>query len=174
MRILKVIESHNSEELQEKIRSIKNYNDVIDWKIIESVKNNAGIEATEIAKVFCVSVQKIYKVIQDYNKKGKCYKTDVHWGGRRQATSYLSFEDEKKILDNFSKKALKGLIITAKDLKSEFEKIIGKEVSEDYIWKVFKRHNWTKKTPRPEHPKTDYEKQEEFKKNSMKIWLPPV
>lgn len=174
MRILKVIESHNSKELQEKIRSIKNYNDVIDWKIIESVKNNAGIGAAEIAKVFCVSVQKIYKVIQDYNNNGKSYKTDVQWGGRRQATSYLSFEDEKKILENFSKKALKGLIITAKDIKSEFEKIIGKEVSEDYIWKVFKRHNWTKKTPRPEHPKTDYEKQEEFKKNSMKIWQPPV
>ena len=78
------------------------------------------------------------------------------------------------VLDSFSEKALKGLIITAKDIKSEFEKIIGKEVSEDYIWKVFKRHNWTKKSPRPEHPKTDYVKQEDFKKNSMKIWQPSV
>ncbi len=174
MRILKVIDILNLKEIQNKIRAIKNYNDVIDWKIIECVINNPGIDAAEIAKVFCLSIQKVYKVIQDYNKKGKDYKTDIQWGGRRQETSYLSFESEQKILDDFNKKALLGLIITAKDIKLEFEKVIGKEVSEDYIWKVFKRHNWTKKTPRPEHPKRDDAKQEDFKKNSTKTWQPPV
>jgi transposase len=123
---------------------------------------------------FCLSKQKIYSVIQEYNKKGKDYKSNVQWGGRRKETSFLSIEDEKIILEKLNKKASKGLIITAKDIKSEFEKQIGKEVSDDYVWKVFKRHSWTKKTPRPEHPKTDYAKQEEFKKNSMKTWQPPV
>lgn len=174
MRKLKVIESHNSKELQEKIRSIKNYNDVIDWKIIESVIKNPNIEACEIAKVLCLSIQKVYKVIQDYNKQGKDYKLNNHWGGRRIETSYLSFEEEQKILDSLNKKAMKGLIITAKDIKGEFEKVIGKAVSEDYIWKVFKKHNWTKKTPRPEHPKADHKEQEEFKKNFLKTWHPSV
>jgi len=174
MRTLKVNDSHSSHEIQNKIREIKNYNDVIDWKIIECVKNNPGIEASEIAKVLGLSIQKIYKVIQNYNKQNSNYKQNLQWGGRRQKTSYLSYESEQAILDSFKKKALKGLIITAKDVKTEFEKVIGKTVSEDYIWKVFKRHNWTKKTPRPEHPKSDASKQEDFKKNSMRIWQPSV
>lgn len=174
MRTLKVNKAHNSDELKSKIKSIKNYNDVIDLKIIQCVHNNPGIDASLIAKVMSVSIKKVYYVIQQYNKTGKQYKENVQWGGRRKETSYLSFDDEKKILDKFSQKASKGLIITAKDIKSEFEKVIGKSVSDDYVWKVFKRHNWSKKTPRPEHPKTDYETQEEFKKNSLKTWQPPV
>lgn len=59
------------------------------------------------------------------------------------------------------------------DIKGEIESKVNHPVSLDYIWKIFKRHNWTKKAPRPEHPKTDYEKQEEFKKNFLRIWQPP-
>lgn len=168
MRILKVIEYHTLTELHDKITSFKGYNDVIDWKIIQCVKNNPGMEASEIANVLCISQQKVYKVIQEYNKKGINYKMHTHWGGRRKETSYLSLEEEDVLLKQLNQKAMNGLIITAKDIKIEFEKKIGRSVSEDYIWKVFKRHNWTKKAPRPEHPNTDYEKQEEFKKNFTK------
>ena len=174
MSTLKVNKTHNSDEINSKITSIKNYNDVIDWKIIQCVNNNPGIEASTIAKVMNVSIKKVYYTVQQYNKMGKQYKENTQWGGRRKERSYLSIDDERKILDKFSQKASKGMIITAKDIKSEFEKVIGKSVSVDYVWKVFKRHNWSKKTPRPKHPKTDYEKQEEFKKNSMKTWQPPV
>ena len=174
MRTLKVSEIFTTSELRDKITSINKYNDVIDWTIIRCVLNNPGIFANEIAQVLCVSVQKVYKVIEDFNTKGKDFKTDKSWGGRRKETSYLSLEEEQDILDKLKEKAKKGLIITAKDIKQEFEIKIGESVSEEYIWKVFKRHNWTKKTPRPEHPKTDYEKQEDFKKNSMKTWQPPL
>jgi len=174
MRTLKVSELYSTIELKNKITSIKKYNDVIDWTIIRCVQNNPGILASEISKVLCVSVQKVYKVIEDFNNNGKDYKTDKTWGGRRKETSYLSLEEEKNLLDKLNEKAMKGLIITAKDIKQEFENTIGESVSEEYIWKVFKRHNWTKKTPRPEHPKTDYEKQEDFKKNSMRTWRPPL
>lgn len=173
MRTLKVLDFYSTNELRKKITSSERPNDVIDWTIILSVQINHGILATEIAKVLCVSVQKVYKVIEDYNKQGKDYKINVKWGGRRKETSYLSLEAEKQLLGKLKKKAMRGLIITAKDIKQEFENVIGQSVSDEYIWKLFKRHNWTKKTPRPEHPKTDNDKQEAFKKNSMKTWQPP-
>jgi len=173
MRTLKVVDIHSLNELRKKTTSIKGYNDVVDWKIIQAVKQNTGITASEIAKVLCISEKKVYKVIQEYNKKGSNYKEGTQWGGRRKETSFMSYEEESKFLEQLSKKAKLGLILTIKDVKKEFEKKIGHEISDDYIWSIFKRHHWTKKSPRAEHPKTDYEKQEEFKKNFLKTWQPP-
>lgn len=173
MRTLKVIDSHSFDELRKEVKSIKGYNDVLDWKIIETVKANPGIDAAVIAQVLCLSIQKVYKVIQDYNKTGKEFKKNSQWGGRRASNSYLSIDEEAEILSRLGKKAGKGLILTARDIRQEFEHAIGGKVSIDYIWRVFKRHNWTKRVPRPEHPNTNYEKQEEFKKNSKKTWQPP-
>jgi Transposase and inactivated derivatives len=173
MRTLKIQDAHTFNELSENITSIKGYNNVIDWKIIQCVKFNPGVNANEISKILCISPQKVYKVVQEYNKKGKDYKKTVQWGGRRQETSFLTPEEEVNLLNIISCKANKGLIITAKGIKKEIEKRIGRKVSDDYIWSLFKRHSWTKKSPRPKHPKTDTEMQEEFKKNSKKTWQPP-
>jgi transposase len=173
MKVLKVVDSHSNEELKDQIKSHPGYNDVIDWKIIQSVKTNPGIEAKTISQVLCISIKKVYAVIEQYNKAGKKYKQDMHWGGRRQETSFMSFDDEKAFLDQLSQKAQKGLILTAKDIKEQIENKLKHAVSDDYIWKMFKRQNWTKKAPRPEHPNTDYKRQEEFKKNSLRVWQPP-
>lgn len=173
MRTLKVKDQHSFNELTENVTSIKDYNDVIDWKIIQCVKRNLGVNANKIAKILCISPQKVYKVVQDYNKQGKDFKKNVRWGGRRKETSFLTPDGEVNLLNVIRNKAKKGLVITAKDIKKEIEKRIGREVSDDYIWSLFKRHNWTKKSPRPKHPKTDAKKQKEFKKNLKKTWQPP-
>ena len=49
-------------------------------------------------------------------------------------------------------------------IKSKLEAIINRNVSDDYIWDLFKRHKWTKKVPRQSHPQADKAKQEEYKK----------
>jgi transposase len=134
---------------------------------------NPGIEAKTVSQVMCVSVHKVYSVIEKYNKLGKTYKEGSQWGGRREENSYLSIKEEKAFLERLTQKSIMGLIISAKDIKEELEEMLNHSVSEDYIWRVFKRHQWTKKTPRPEHPKTDVEAQEEFKKNSKRTWQPP-
>lgn len=172
MKHLHTLSHHSDEEIKDKITSIKGYNDVIDWKIIQCIKSNPIILAEEISKVLGVSTHKIYNVIQSYNKTGRQYKDNKHWGGRRKERSYLTLEEESSILEKLSLKAKKGLILTAKDIKQVFEDKIGHEVSYDYLWDVLNRHNWNKKAPRPEHPKTDIAKQEEFKKNYQKVWQP--
>lgn len=173
MKVLHVIDGHTSDEIKEQIKGYPGYNDVIDWKIIQCVKANPGIQAKLISQVYCISIQKVYGVIEKYNKSGNNFKQGIHWGGRREDTAYLSLEEEKEFLVQLQERAVQGLILTAMDIKGEIESKVNHPVSLDYIWKIFKRHNWTKKAPRPEHPKTDYEKQEEFKKNFLRIWQPP-
>jgi transposase len=172
MKHLHAKSHHTDDEIRDKITSIKSYNDVIDWKIVQCIKSNASIKAEDISRVLGVSIAKIYTVIQSYNKSGREYKVGKHWGGRREERSYLTLEEETQILEKLSLKARKGLILTAKDIKKAFEDKIGHEVSDDYLWDVLNRHNWNKKTPRPEHPKTNITKQEEFKKNFQKVWRP--
>ena len=58
------------------------------------------------------------------------------------------------------------------DIRKVVEKKVGQSVSDDYLWDLFKRHNWKKKAPRPQHPKKQQAKQEEFKKNSPSFWSP--
>ena len=103
-----------------------------------------------------------------------------NWGGRRLETSTMSFEEEAKMMNDLKTKANEGKLLVAKQVKKIIEKKLGIEVSEDYIWDLFKRHNWKKNTsaslsnqmPRPEHPKKNKEAQVEFKKNSLKYWQP--
>lgn len=172
MRLLKAKESFSKEEINAKIKSQSGYNDTIDWLILRAVQSNGITNAKDIATVLGISIQKVYKVVQDYNKLGREFKENVKWGGRRRNNSYLSKDEELQVLESLKTKALKGQLLTAKDIQKTFEEKIGHSVTQDYIWKLLRRNNWTKKTARPEHPKTDYEKQEEFKKNFQIIWLP--
>jgi transposase len=84
----------------------------------------------------------------------------------------LSIDQEQKLLKRLEEKALSGEILIYKHIKKEVEKRIEHEVSDDYIWDLFKRHNWKKKAPMVSHPKSDKETQQEFKKNSKCVWMP--
>ena len=74
----------------------------------------------------------------------------------------MSFEEEEIIMKYLKKQAIDGKILVAKHVRKIIETKLGKPVSDDYIWDLFKRHNWKKKMPRPEHPKKNKEAQAEF------------
>ena len=114
----------------------------------------------------------LFRSVKGYNKQGKDWRKNDNWGGRREARCILTLAEEKQILDSIEKDALIGKILIYKHVKEIVEKQIEREVSDDYIWDMFKRHDWTKKVPRQSHPKSNKEDQEEYKKNSKKIWQP--
>ncbi|KAA6342665.1 hypothetical protein EZS27_009602 [termite gut metagenome] len=60
--------------------------------------------------------------------------------------------------------ALSGQILIYKDIKGKIELKMGRCVSDDYVWDLFKRHNWKKKVPRGSHPKSDESARQEYKK----------
>jgi len=142
------------------------------WQILLSVSFNPDKKAEEYALFIGVSTNKVYRVVEQYNRGGAGFTDNIEWGGRRKETSYLTLEEEKKMMDSIRSKAVQGKILTAKDVIREIEKKLKKKVSDDYVWDLFKRHNWKKKSPRPQHPKHNQVAQDKFKKNSPKFWSP--
>jgi len=144
------------------------------WQIINSVACNVGKKSEDIAVILGITKEVLQRTVKQYNKYGADFQQKVPWGGRRIANSFLSLEDEQKMLEGFAKKASVGQILTFKDIKKEVETKLNKEVSDDYIWDLFKRCGWSKKEPRPKHPQQNLVAQEDFKKNSKRIWQPSL
>jgi transposase len=172
MKLLKTHPHFTDLELKSIMKSQKNIRAFQDWQIIYSVQTNYGKKAEEFADILGISKHKIYNIIQQYNKYGKEWRTYDDWGGRRESRCNLSIEEESSILKEIEEDALNGNILIYKHVKTIVEEKIGRKVSDDYIWDMFKRHGWKKKVPRQSHPKGDKEKQDDFKKNSKRIWQP--
>jgi transposase len=172
MKVLNVIPYLTDAELCKIMNSQKSIRDFKDWQIVHSIQVNKGKKASEIAEILCVKVEYIYRKVQCYNKFGVSWKTDLKRGGRREERCIMSLDQERDFLESIEDDALGGQIITYRQVKLKLESQMKRTVSEDYIWDMFKRHKWTKKSPRQSHPLTDKSAQEEYKKNSRKIWQP--
>ena len=172
MRILKLKPHLSEEEIKEITFSQKSVRDFQDWQIIYLIQLNKNKKAIDIAELLGINVYRIYDRIELYNKYGKDWKSLNKWGGRRKETSYLTLAEERVVMEELKDKATKGFILTASDIRNHIELKVGHEVSNDYIWDLFKRHNWTKKSPMPKHPLSVKEKQDSFKKNFKKVWMP--
>jgi transposase len=170
MKRLKVLEHQSNLELEQLIKAEKNSSQLRIWQVLYFIKTNYGVQAKTISSIFGLAVSTIYHKVQKYNKYGKEGVVLLERGGRKRF--YLTLEDERNVLNSLTSKAKDGLILTMNDIRIIFEKKIGHEVSDDYLWDVFKRHNWSKKSPRPKNPEQDLEAQEAFKKNSRKSWMP--
>ena len=172
MRILELKPHLTTSELSGKLSTCSSIYQRSYWQILLSISFNPNRKVEEYASFLGVTKSKVYKVVELYNKEGACFTENLNWGGRRLATSHMSFEEEERMMNELKIKAKDGEIIVAKYIRKIVEAKVGKAVSDDYIWDLFKRHNWRKKMPRPEHPKRNKEAQEEFKKNSQKYWQP--
>jgi transposase len=172
MRTLKIEPHLSADELKKIIDSQKTVRDFKDWQILYSVQTNQGKRASEIADILCINVYKIYKTVEKYNRHGASWKSNIRLGGRREERCIMTLDKEKEFLQSIETEAINGNILTYQNVKSKVEEKVNRRVSDDYIWDMFKRHKWTKKVPRPSHPKADKEAQEVFKKNSRRIWQP--
>jgi transposase len=119
--------------------------------------------AYEVAEMLGVSKQSVWQWVSQYNKSGPDGLERIGSGGRQW--SYLSWEEEKEVLEPFWGKARDGEVITAKSIWPEISKAVGKNVTLDYVYKLLHRHGWRKLGPRPRHVKSNPATQEQFKKN---------
>ena len=172
MKILQTIAHLSDESVKKIMDSQTEIRAFTDWQIIYSVQTNRGKRSEEFARILGVSKSRILRVIQQYNKHGNNWRTYSQWGGRRQQRCHLSLEGEKALMKSSEEEALTGKILTFRHIKKKVDLYVGKEVSDDYIWDLFSRHGWSKKVPRQYHPKVDKSAQEEYKKNSRKMWFP--
>lgn len=174
MSVLRLKDHISVSELRERMETETDIRFFKRLQILNAVANNPGIKAGDLAQILAVGTGVIYRTVEVYNSEGAAYEDKLQWGGRRESRSTLSLDQESALLKSIEAGSLRGEILTAKDIRKEVERQAGREVSQDYIWALFKRHGWKKKAPRPKHPKQDLAAQQAFKKNFLMQWQPPL
>ena len=86
-------------------------------------------------------------------------------GGRYHEN--MTVKEENKFIAPFLKKAENGGILEVGEIHQAYEKKLCRKVSVSVIYLLLHRHGWRKIAPRPQHPKTDIEAQEAFKKTGQ-------
>ena len=120
--------------------------------------------AADVADLLQISKPAVWLWVGQYNRIGPQGLSRKGRGGRRW--SFLSWEDEERLLQGWESRAIRGEILTAPQLLGEVEKAVGRAVSVDYVYRLLHRHRWRKVGPRPRHVKADRETQADFKKTS--------
>jgi transposase len=92
------------------------------------------------------------------------------WGGRRRAM--MSEEQEREFLDPWIEQAKAGGVLVVSPIRAALAQRLGRHVAASVVYKLLARHGWRKVAPDTRHPKSDPQVQEDWKKNSRKIWLP--
>jgi transposase len=118
--------------------------------------------AEEIAKHCGVGKGTVQQLISRYNRFGVSAVETKGKGGRRR--EYMTTEQEKHFLQPFFTRAHTGEIATVAEIHQAFEASIAHEVDESTIYRLLDRHGWRKLMPRPRHPQSSEEAQEQFKK----------
>ncbi len=94
------------------------------------------------------------------------------WGGRRRFT--LTMDQEREFLAQWEAKAKSGSVLAVPPIHAALIERLGRTVAPSYTYRLLARHGWRKVQPDTKHPKSDQAAQEEFKKNSQRMWLPPA
>ncbi len=94
------------------------------------------------------------------------------WAGRRRFT--MTMEQEREFLAEWEAKAQSGGILSAPPIHAALVERLGWAVAPSHTYRMLARHGWRKVQPDTKHPKSNPTAQEEFKKNSQRLWLPPA
>lgn len=150
-------------KMEKLLQVAKNLNE---YKRIQCVYFRAKFDYTAglIAQITGYKLQTVRNIHSAFLKQGvKALKVNQK-GGRYN--SILTFNEEKKFIQEFDDKAKKGGIIEVSRIHKAFEETAKQKVAKSTVYRMLDRHNWRKITPRPSHPKSSIEAREQFKKTS--------
>jgi transposase len=154
------------QDLKEHMESTKNKREYIKARIVYLMQVEK-IKAKDVAVAMGTSKQMVHFYNGRYKKFGIAGLINKYRGGRKW--SFMSLEEEKQLLESITPDAKKGLVVISKIVRNKAEEYLGHPVSADYAEDLLNRHEWHKVMPRPKHPKSSKEEQEEFKKKLQKL-----
>lgn len=158
------------EEIKERMLSSESRQQFQRWQVIY-ITVTKRLKAEEVGELVGVCAGTVHQWVHQYNHKGPDVLILQGRGGRRR--ELLSWNEEEELREELRERGERGAIVIAKTIREYAAKKLGTEVSKDYAYDLLHRHGWRKIEPRPRHPKSDSETQEEFKKNFQRLWQPP-
>lgn len=129
-----------------------------------------GLDPERAADVLGVSRRTIFR--NRCNIRDQDVTSQKTWGGRRNFS--MTIEEEREFLSQWQDQAVAGGVLTIPSIHVALAKRLGYDIPKSTTYRLLARHGWRKVQPDTKHPKSDPSRQNEFKKNSPKKWLPPA
>lgn len=129
-----------------------------------------GIDAEKAADLLGISERTIFRNRSSFRNQD-CIPRNT-WGGRRRCC--LTIEQEREFLAQWESAATAGGVLTVPPIHAALVKRLGRDIPISTTYRLLARHGWRKVKPDTKHPQSDPAVQEEFKKNSPKLWKPPA
>jgi len=129
------------------------------------ILRDGGMTQPEIADVTGTSLSTVNRAHMAYDHEGLKGLKVKPCGGRKREN--MTWDEETKLLDQFTKAAGVGELLTIHDMKKAYEEKIGHPTGTNTIYKLLARHGWRKLMPRPHHPDRKEEAQKRFKKKDL-------
>lgn len=120
-----------------------------------------------IAKITGFSKSHIHSLHSFARKKGIASLASSKKGGGNR--SYLTKEEEKAMLCEVEKVAIKGGVVEISKVQKLFEEKVGNKIARYTAYRLLHRHGWRKITPRPYHPNQKSDAEDTFKKTGQ-LW----
>lgn len=129
-----------------------------------------GLDTEKAADILGTSQRSVFRNRRDIrNQDINSRKT---WGGRRRFS--MSLDEEREFLAQWVDKATAGGILSAPPIHAALAERLGRAIPTSTTYRLLARHGWRKVQPDTKHPKSNPVAQEEFKKKSLSLWMPPV
>jgi transposase len=129
-----------------------------------------GLDSDKAAEILGTSKRTVFRNRRNIcSQDGASQKT---WGGRRHCS--MSIEEEREFLSQWTDTATAGRVLSVPPIHAALVERLGHATPSSTTYRLLARHGWRKVQPDTKHPKSDPVAQEEFKKNSPKLWMPPA
>ena len=160
MRLARQISEKDIEELEAapKIKGRREYRRL--QSVLLRARDNKGSE--EIAEILGIHPRTVQKHHQRYFQEGlNAFEAGIPGP---KGPKLLSQEAEAEFFSTLQAQAAKGQVLKAAQIKPLYEAKAGKPCSSFTIYAALKRNGWSKKQPRPRHPKGEESAKALFKK----------
>lgn len=128
------------------------------------LRASQDLSTEAIAQAVGLSASHVRRVWSEYLRGGLAAGQGRPKGGRRHQN--LTLAQERTVLAPWQGQAQRGKLITARSIKVDYEKHLGRAVPDSTVCRLLARHQWRRIVPRPKHPKDNPAARTAFKKTS--------
>jgi transposase len=111
-----------------------------------------GKTTKEIAEITKFSTRQVLRIVKKCEEKGVKALLEERRGGANNKR--VTNKQERRFFKKYKEKAKTGEIITALEMRKEFQEEFGVEITKSGFYRLLKRHGWRKIMPELQHPKS--------------------